>query len=329
MVKGMLSLIALQKSALKGAEAVDHGLFRFRRLERSANIERGPHGMKLFARKKKLLSAIARLGVVKLSVGLVALASILAVPAFAQSEDFDSYKIRIDAGWVYSSPSGSLQGSADNGTIDLQKDLGFNGYSTVIGKVDWKFTRKNHLFFVATPFNTSHQTILNRTITFQGQTFNVGLTTQSNLRSNLYAPGYQYDIIRRKRGNFGLAVQMDLFDASAKISATAQAGNGGRTQSASGSLLAPIPVAGPEFRLYLTNSPKLFIEGNVYGMYFGGYGNFVSTVGSLGYSLTKHISANVGYALGSRLVVTNNASSDRIGIRLTQQGALAGAEFSF
>jgi hypothetical protein len=27
--------------------------------------------------------------------------------------------------------------------------------------------------------------------------------------------------------------------------------------------------------------------------------------------------------------VTNNASSDRIGLRLTQKGALAGVEFSF
>jgi len=285
--------------------------------------------MKVFNRGKRLLSAIARLGVVKLSVGVVALASILVVPAFAQSEDFDSYKIRLSAAWAYSSPSGSLQGSADNGTIDLQKDLGFNSYSTFIGKVDWKFTRKNHLYFVATPFDTSHQIVLNRTITFQGQTFNVGLTTQSSLRSNLYAPGYQYDIIRRKRGHLGLAVQMDLFDTSAKISAAAQAGNGQRSASASGSLLAPIPVAGPEFRLYLTNSPKLFVEGNVYGMYFGGYGNFVSTIGSLGYSLTRHLSANVGYTLGSRLVVTNNANSDRIGVRLTQQGALAGIELSF
>jgi hypothetical protein len=88
-------------------------------------------------------------------------------------------------------------------------------------------------------------------------------------------------------------------------------------------------VGGPEFRLYLTNSPKLFVEGNVYGMYFGGYGNFVSTVDTVGWTLTKHLSANAGYQLGSRLVVTNNASSDRIGLRLTQRGAVAGFELSF
>jgi hypothetical protein len=107
-------------------------------------------------------------------------------------------------------------------------------------------------------------------------------------------------------------VQVDLFDASAKISATPQTVNGGQSETTSASLLAPIPVGGPEFRLYLTNSPKLFVEGNVYGMYFGGYGNFISTVDTVGWILTKHLSANAGYQLGSRLVVTNNSSSDRI-----------------
>jgi hypothetical protein len=64
-------------------------------------------------------------------------------------------------------------------------------------------------------------------------------------------------------------------------------------------------------------------------MYFGGYGNFVSTVDTIGWTLTKHLSTNAGYRLGSRLVVTNNSSSDSIGLRLTQRGAVAGLELSF
>jgi len=53
------------------------------------------------------------------------------------------------------------------------------------------------------------------------------------------------------------------------------------------------------------------VEGNVYGMYFGGHGNFISTVDTVGWILTKHLAANAGYQLGSGLVVTNNSSSDR------------------
>jgi hypothetical protein len=173
--------------------------------------------------------------------------------------------------------------------------------------------------------------VLKRTITYQGQTFDVGLTTSANLKANLYAPGYQYDIIRRKRGHLGVAVQMDLFDTKASLMAQAQTTGDGTHHAAisgSGSLLAPIPVAGPQYRLYLTNSSRLFLEGDVYGMYLFGYGNFVSAADTLGLTINKYMSVNAGYTLGSHLAVNDN-STTRIGVRLTQQGALAGLEFSF
>jgi hypothetical protein len=53
--------------------------------------------------------------------------------------------------------------------------------------------------------------------------------------------------------------------------------------SSQASLLAPIPVAGPEFRFYITH--LFVVEGNAYGMYLFGYGNYVSTTGDLGFSL--------------------------------------------
>ena len=40
-------------------------------------------------------------------------------------------------------------------------------------------------------------------------------------------------------------------------------------------IAGPIPVAGPDFRFYIL--PKLFVDGNLFGMYLFGYGNFVST----------------------------------------------------
>jgi hypothetical protein len=259
----------------------------------------------------------------------------LSATSFCQStehEDFDNYKLRIDAGWYYSSPSGYIQasGSGPNvGTIDLQKDLGLPNYSTFAGKVDWKFTRKNHLFLQAIPFNMSHQTVLARTFTFQGQTFTAGLTTSSSLNTTYLAPGYQYDFIRGKRGHLGLALQMDLFNAKANINATAQivGGVAHPAVSASGSLLAPIPVAGPDVRFYLTHSPRVFVHANVLGMYLFGYGNFVSSEGDLGLNLSKHFAAVAGYQLASHLQVNN--ASDRIGLRFTQKGALVGLETSF
>lgn len=247
------------------------------------------------------------------------------------SDEYDNYKVRGDLFWFYSSPSGSFQGSNSTDHIDLQHDLGFGNYSTFSGVLDWHLSHKNHLTFTVSPFQQSRTTVLNRTITYQGQTYQVGATTRANLRADLYAPGYQYDIIRRKRGHIGIGAQLDLFNAKASLYAQAQITGGGNYQPSaygSASLLAPIPVAGPEYRFYITNSPRLFVEGNVYGMYLFGYGNFVSTNNDLGFTINKHLSVNAGYSLGSRLVVNNN-STTRIGLRLTQQGALVGLEGSF
>lgn len=270
----------------------------------------------------------------RLQLGLALFALGMATPQVsAQDEDFDSYKLRISAFWFYSDPSGNIQSAGQHGfgLVDIDKDIGFTSFSTFSGKVDWKFTRKNHLYFAVSPFNQSRQTVFNRTIVFQGQTFDAGLVTRSDLRAHLYVVGYQYDIIRRKRGHLGIAFQIDLFDTKATISAAAQVTPDGVSHAArlaSGSLLAPVPVAGPQFRVYLTNSPRLFVEGNVYGMYLFGYGNFVSSNGTLGLTLSKNLSVNAGYQLGSRLKVKSNAS-DRIGLRLTQKGAIVGLQFSF
>lgn len=259
--------------------------------------------------------------------------SCIVVPLHGQeTEEFDSYKIRVSGFWFYSNPSGDIQGSTERGTIDLNKDLGFNSYSTFSGKLDWKFTHKNHLYLVGSSFNQTRQHVLDRTVMFQGQTFDVGLSTRAHLSAPLIAPGYEYDFIRRKRGHLGVGVQIDLFDASASLSAAAQITHDGvhhAAVSASSSLVAPIPVAGPDARFYLTDSPRLFVEGQLLGMYLFGYGNFLSTVDDLGFSFNKHISINAGYQLGSRLVVNNKASSNRIGVHLTQQGPVVGAEVSF
>jgi hypothetical protein len=250
--------------------------------------------------------------------------------ALAQNEDYDQYKVRITGFWLHSSPTVSLEAAGHNGIVDFSHDFGFDDYSTFTGKLDWKFTRKNHLYLAVAPLNQSNTVTLNRTIVFRGQTFNSGAVATGELSSILYAPGYQYDLIRRKRGHLGLAAQINIFDTTGKLTAAAQVVGGGGQQgaiSASTSLLAPIPVGGPEFRLYLTNSPRLFIEGNAYGMYFFGYGNYYSASGDLGFSLSKHFSVNAGYAILSRLKVTTD--STRTGLHLTQKGPLVGAQISF
>ena len=65
--------------------------------------------------------------------------------------NFDEYKVRIDGFWFYSNPTGNI--------ISLHKDFEFGSYSTFAGKLDWKFTRKNHLYLVGSAFDQSRQTL--------------------------------------------------------------------------------------------------------------------------------------------------------------------------
>jgi hypothetical protein len=261
--------------------------------------------------------------------GLALFALLAAVPqAFADdTDDLDAYKLRFDLLWFYSQPTGSFTSAGNAGSFNLHTDVGFNSYSTFLGKVDWKFTRKNHLYFMASNFDQSKQFTFNRTVVFQGQTFNTGVAASGQLQSLLLVPGYQYDFIRRKRWNLGAQVQLDFFDITASLSAAAQINNGipRAATFSSGSIRAPLPVAGPTIRIYPTS--RFFVTANVLGMYFFGYGNFVSTEGSVGFKLTKNFALRGGYSLGSHFNV--NTKSDRIGVSLSQKGALAGLEVSF
>ena len=62
-------------------------------------------------------------------------------------------------------------------------------------------------------------------------------------------------------------------------------------------------------------------------MYFFGYGNFVSSYGTVGVAINKNINFQGGYQLGSRINIQSNTS--RIGLNFTQTGAIAGLEASF
>jgi hypothetical protein len=269
--------------------------------------------------------------VLTLAIATALLLTTVAVPSLhAQSEtEFDASKVHIEEFWFYSNPAGSIQDATSGDRIDLHRDFGFSSYSTFSGKVDWRFTRKNHLYLLGAPFEQSQQATLERTIVFQGQTFKLGAVTKANLSAPLMAPGYQYDIIRGRRGHLGLTMQADVFKPSASLFAAAQVNDDDHVFAAKKSMLAAIPVAGTEFRYYLTNSPRLFVEGSFGGMYLFGYGSLVSTSDNFGVTLTKHLSANAGYQLGSRLDIKADSKSDRLGVNLTQKGPIVGLEFSF
>ena len=260
---------------------------------------------------------------------LLALAIFLiAVAAPAYADDLDNYKFRLEGNWWFTQPSGYFGLRSSSNYFDIQHDFGFGSYSTFNAKIDWRFKHKHHFLFDATRINNSKTATLNRTIEFQGDTFDVGAQASARIRFLNFAPGYQYDFIRRDHGFLALEVDFNLLDTEAKITGTGTVNGVTAIRSASKSFFAPLPAIGPAFRWYpLRDSNRLSLDGSFRGMDFFGYGNFITARASVGVGLTNHLTLRAGYELGSRLSI--HGTSDQIAIQTTQKGPTAGIEYSF
>lgn len=245
----------------------------------------------------------------------------------ADGNDLDNYKFRGYAYWWFSQPSGHIDGAANSGSFDLQKDLHFGSYSTFSGNFDWRFKRKHHLLFGISPVSDSHSVIADRTITFQGETYDAGSQISSQLQSLSFAPGYQWDFIRRDRGYVALSTAFYLLSTKATLTGTVTVNGQNATRSSSGSVFAPLPVLGPRARWYPLHSGRLALDGFFQGMYFFGYGDFYSARGNVEVGLARHLHVSAGYQLGSRLSI--HGGSDQLGVRLTQKGPVVGIEESW
>ena len=239
----------------------------------------------------------------------------------------EEYKFRAAGFAWFGNATGSVQYNGDR--VSLNNDIGLGSTVSPAIELDFKPWRKHHFFFEITPRETSSDRVLQRSFVFNGQTFTVGGRVASEWKWQQFAGGYQYDFVRRRQGNFGIAVQLDVLDIKAKISASGSvSGSGGTTttgSTAEGSVLAPIPVAGPQFRLFLIpRSSRLFVDGNVKGMYLFGYGQYIQAQASLGIGLSRHLSLRAGYQLQGRTVIHDQ--TDRLGVNITQKGAIAGIE---
>ena len=276
---------------------------------------------------KSVRGAIGR-GFARTFLGLSPFLSAAPLVYAQESQDLDQYKWRVAGFWWFSQPSGFFRGRAAETAIDLNRDFGFGSYSTFTGIADWRFKRKHHLLFKISPVESTRSASLQRTITFRGDTFEVGTRVAVDIRSFSFAPGYQWDFIRRNWGYVALATQINLLDTKASIAGQLTVNAHTATGTASGSVFAPLPVLGPRARWYpMPHSSRLDLSGSGQGMYFFGYGDFYSATGTAGLGLSHNFKVTAGYQLGTRLSI--HGSNNQIGIRLTQKGPIVGLEGSW
>jgi hypothetical protein len=141
-------------------------------------------------------------------------------------------------------------------SIDLVDDLGIDE-----GRLpDFRFVvrpgRRHKLRVSFVPIHYSAETVLERTIIFNGTIFRTGVTVTSDFEWKAWRFGYEFDFVSRDRGYVGLIAEVKYTDVKLDLAspllgeiATAQ---------------VPIPAIGGTFRVY--PAAFLSITGEVSGM---------------------------------------------------------------
>ena len=78
--------------------------------------------------------------------------------------------------------------------------------------------RKHKLRFSYVPIKYDAEAILQRSVTFGGQTFDVGLPATADLTWKMWRFGYEWDFVSRERGLLGVIGELKYNKLSANLS---------------------------------------------------------------------------------------------------------------
>ena len=202
--------------------------------------------------------------------------------AFAQT---DNFRIEVTASAWPTTIRGNLQSGAS--AIALHEDLNLSDQWTFFGRLAFKPSRRHRINVEGSPYDFSGANTLLRTITFNGRTYSVNDTVASNASLTYVFGGYQYDLISRTRGHFGLEGGGAYLNGSGTIRSSTSGLSATRSQTVG------LPLAGAEFRVFL-GPGHLNVNGEAKGMSLGGYGDYFQGVVNVGAGF-RNVMFQAGY----------------------------------
>src|SRR4051794_26317707 len=104
-------------------------------------------------------------------------------------------------------------------SIDAVRDLGFQRETFQDLRVVLRPSRKFKFRFAYTPIKYVGDTVLTRTIVFNGQRYTVGLPVTSELDWKIFRFGIEYDFIARSRGFLGFIFEGKYTDMDVTVTA--------------------------------------------------------------------------------------------------------------
>ncbi len=132
----------------------------------------------------------------------------------------ETYHVEFTGGLWYPSPSLTfdVQSVDVPGTpIDGVTDLGFTSSRFYDFRLVIRPAKKHKILVNYVPIKYEGDTVLQRDIVFNGETYHVGIPVQSTLEWRSVRLEYEYDFLYRDRGFAGLIVGADLAQVSASL----------------------------------------------------------------------------------------------------------------
>jgi hypothetical protein len=105
---------------------------------------------------------------------------------------------------------------------------------------------RSKLRFSRVPIHYQEQAVLQRTITYGGQTFNVSADATADLKWDTWTIGYENDFVSRERGYLGFITELRFN----KVVADLRAQSGAQVATSFTEVKAPIPAFGVVARVY-------------------------------------------------------------------------------
>ena len=206
---------------------------------------------------------------IRVAAFLVCLMASTAVPAQAQytpgSERATGETYHVEVGGYFWNPaptivirSNALTQARLGSTIDFVTELGLEQQMFTQLKAVLRPAKKHKFRFEYTPIKFENEgATLTRDIVFNGQLYRLSLPVATQLHWNAFRFSYEWDMIYRPRGFFGIILEAKYTDVEARLSQFAL----GLEEFARAR--APIPALGAIGRVYVV--PNISITGELSG----------------------------------------------------------------
>jgi hypothetical protein len=178
----------------------------------------------------------------KTVLGAVLTLGLLASPAMAQSSygtwnDLPD-RFKIDAGYFRLSPTTKLTfnpGGGGGGEIELERDLGFDAAANTFW-IDgtWRLGRRHQVKLAYTQLSrAAFDYEIQRDFEWGGQTYNAGLSADSETSTDLLGFYYRFALVKNDRFEIGPAIGLGYIWLDARIRATGTITGPGGTEERS------------------------------------------------------------------------------------------------